>query len=352
MTTIHDVAKRAGVASITVSRVINNSGYASEEVRERVLAAVKEMGYVPNRLAGSLRSKRSNVLALVLTDITNPFFTVAARGVEDVASQAGYTVIFCNTDEDNQKEQNYIQVLMQNQVDGVVLVPSSSDSGSVELLQQNGVQVVVIDRHVASRKVDQVRCDSFGGGYELTKLLSSLGHTRIALLNGPRNVSTAVDRFAGFNQALGEAGLEPADQTVIFGEFTRASGSEMARRVLEVNPRPTALFAGNNFIALGVLRALEDAHLRVPEDMAVVTFDDLPESLMISPFLTVAAQPVYEMAAKATEMLIERLASAEARDYQDIVFPTHLIVRKSSGGVIVSSRSSANVAISHPTPNT
>ena len=147
MTTIHDVARRAGVASITVSRVINNSGYASEDIRQRVLAAVKEMGYVPNRLAGSLRSKRSKVLALVMTDITNPFFTVAARGVEDVASRAGYTVIFCNTDEDKQKEQNYIQVLMQNQVDGVVLVPSGSDSESVETLQQNGVQVVVVDRH-------------------------------------------------------------------------------------------------------------------------------------------------------------------------------------------------------------
>ncbi len=331
MTTIHDVARRAGVASITVSRVINNSGYASEDIRQRVLAAVKEMGYVPNRLAGSLRSKRSKVLALVMTDITNPFFTVAARGVEDVASRAGYTVIFCNTDEDKQKEQNYIQVLMQNQVDGVVLVPSGSDSESVETLQQNGVQVVVVDRHVSSQKVDQVRCDSLNGAYELTKLLISLGHTHIALLNGPQNVSTAADRFTGFNRALADAGLDTASQSVIFGAFTRASGAEMARQVLEMTPRPSALFAGNNFIALGVLRALEDARLRVPEDMAVVTFDDLPESLVISPFLTVAAQPVYEMAARATELLIERLAATQVYDFQDIVFPTTLIVRKSSG---------------------
>ena len=331
MPTIHDVAKRAGVASITVSRVINNSGYASEEIRQRVLAAVKEMGYVPNRLAGSLRSKRSKVLALVMTDITNPFFTVAARGVEDAASQAGYTVIFCNTDEDHQKEHKYIQVLMQNQVDGVVLVPSSSDSESVEMLQQNGVQVVVMDRHVPSQKVDQVRCDSLNGAYELTKLLISLGHTHIALLSGPRNVSTAADRFTGFNQALLEAGLDPAAQTVIFGAYSRASGAEMARQVLEMTSRPTAMFAGNNFIALGVLRALEDAHLRVPEEMAVVTFDDLPESLVISPFLTVAAQPVYEMAVRATEMLIKRLANPEVSEFEEIVFPTRLIVRKSSG---------------------
>jgi LacI family transcriptional regulator len=333
MTTIHEVAKKAGVAAITVSRVINNSGYASREVRERVLAAVKEMGYVPNRLASSLRSKRSNVLALVLTDITNPFFTVAARGVEDIASQAGYTVIFCNTDEDLQKEHKYVEVLMQNRVDGIILVPSSFDSQSVTTLQQNGIPVVVIDRCVSGGSVDQVRCDSRQGAFELTQLLSSLGHTHIALLNGPANVSTASDRLAGFNSALQAAGLNEQGQVVIAGSYTRASGYEMTQQVLARSPRPTALFAANNFIALGALRALEDAGVRVPGDMAVVTFDDLPESLVISPFLTVAAQPVYEMATKATELLLKRLAGTAA-GFQEVIFPTRLIVRQSSGGQI------------------
>jgi LacI family transcriptional regulator len=333
MTTIHDVARRAGVASITASRVINNSGYASQPTRQRVLAAARELGYVPNRLASSLRSKRTNVLALVLTDITNPFFTVAARGVEDVASCAGYTVIFCNTDEDRAKEQKYVEVLMQNQVDGVVLVPSGSDSESVETLQQNGVQVVVIDRHVPSKNVDQVRCDSVGGAHELTRLLLSLGHRRIALLNGPRNVSTALDRQAGFEQALREAGLA-AQASVLTGAFTRASGYEMACQALSMSPRPTALFAGNNFIALGALQALEEAHVRVPENMAVVAFDDLPESLVTSPFLTAAAQPVYEMAARATEILIGRLANTGGPGFEEVVFPTRLVLRKSSGAAL------------------
>lgn len=332
MTTIHEVAKRAGVASITVSRVINNSGYASQEVRERVKAAVKEMGYVPNRLASSLRSRRTNVLALVLTDITNPFFTVAARGVEDVASEAGYTVIFCNTDEDHLKEQKYIEVLMQNRVDGIILVPSGFDSQSVVTLQKNGIPVVVIDRSVNGQSVDQVRCDSLGGAFQLTRLLTRLGHTHIALLNGPANVSTASDRLAGFIKALQEDGIDNKKQAVIAGAFTRASGYEMTQKILALSPRPTALFAANNFIALGALRALEDSHVRVPTDMAVVTFDDLPESLVISPFLTVAAQPVYEMATKATEILIHRLTGASAgEDFQEVIFPTQLIVRQSSG---------------------
>ena len=158
--------------------MINNSGYASQETRQRVQDAARELGYVPNRLASSLRSRRTNVLALVLTDITNPFFTVAARGVEDAANKAGYMVIFCNTDEDKEKERKYVDILMQNQVDGVILVPSQSDSGSVESLQQRGIQVVVIDRHVPSKLVDQVRCDSVGGAYDLTRLLLDLddGH--------------------------------------------------------------------------------------------------------------------------------------------------------------------------------
>jgi len=329
--TIHDVAKRAGVGSITVSRVINNSGYASEEIRQRVLEAVKEMGYVPNRLASSLRSNRTNVLALVMTDITNPFFTVAARGVEDIANQAGYTVIFCNTDENKAKEKKYVEILMQNRVDGIVLVPSSSDSESVDTLQQNGKPVVVIDRYVPEKKVDQVRCDSISGAEQLTRLLISLGHQRIALLNGPQNVSTASDRLIGFNQALTAAGLNPSAQVIVSGAFTRQSGLAMTRQVLEMSPRPTALFAANNFIALGALSALEAAGMHVPEDLAMVTFDDLPESLVVSPFLTVAAQPVYEMAAKATEILIKRLAGKGSEGFEEVVFPTQIIIRKSSG---------------------
>jgi LacI family transcriptional regulator len=342
MPTIHEVAKRAGVASITASRVINNSGYASQETRQRVLDAAREMGYVPNRLASSLRSRRTNVLALVLTDITNPFFTVAARGVEDVANRAGYTVIFCNTDEDREKEKKYVEILMQNRVDGVILVPSDSDSKSVESLQQNGVPVVVIDRHVSSNTVDQVRCDSIGGAYQITRLLLSLGHRRIALLNGPERVSTAADRLTGFQQAMSELPIhenktiEPAlsQQLILSGEFTRASGYEMTQKALAISPRPTALLAANNFIALGTLQALEENKIRVPQDMAVVTFDDLPEALVTSPFLTAAAQPVYEMAARAAEILIGRLNNTNTTAFEEVIFPTHLILRKSSGSPI------------------
>jgi LacI family transcriptional regulator len=176
MATIHDVAQRAGVSPITVSRVINHSGYASQETRARVEAAIAELGYVPNRLARSLRSKRTHTLALVLTDITNPFFTTVARGVEDTASDAGYTVIFCNTDESESEEKKYLQVLLQQQVDGILLVPARGTPDSIDLIRKQNTPVVVLDRRLPSRvEVDTVRCENERGAYQLVRLLIGWG---------------------------------------------------------------------------------------------------------------------------------------------------------------------------------
>jgi LacI family transcriptional regulator len=332
MTTIHDVAQRAGVSPITVSRVINHSGYASRETRERVEAAVAELGYVPNRLARSLRSKRTHTLALVITDITNPFFTTVARGVEDTASDAGYTVIFCNTDESESEEKKYLQVLLQQQVDGILLVPARSTPDSIDMIRKQNTPVVVLDRRLLSgTDVDTVRCENELGAYQLVRLLLELGHQSVALLSGPLGVSTAEDRLAGYRRAMREAGLDDRAQTIIYGSFTQVSGIEMMRQLLDQTPRPTAVFAANNLIGIGALHAIQQAGLRVPEDVALVSFDDLPPTLLTSPFFTVAAQPAYEMGRRATQLLLARLADAAIEPSQEIVLPTELIVRQSSG---------------------
>lgn len=329
--TILDVAKRAGVAPITVSRVINRSGYYSQETLERVESAVAELGYVPNTLARSLRSKRTQTLALVITDITNPFFTSIARGVEDTASDAGFTVIFCNTDESEVEERQYVQVLLQKKVDGILLVPARSSAQSIEFIHKQNTPVVVLDRRIPEAKADVVRCDSEGGAYHLVQLLISLGHRRIAILSGPDRVSTSLDRVSGCQRALDEAGIDAESRLVLSGEFTQNSGYNMAIEALAVTPPPTALFAANNFIAIGALRAIRDSGLRVPEDLSLVGFDDLPPTLVTFPFLTVASQPAYEMGQKATELLLNRLNKNISGDYQEIVLPTELIVRQSSG---------------------
>lgn len=331
MATIRDVAKRAGVAPITVSRVINNSGYVSEKTRARVEAAIADLGYVPNVLARSLRSRRTDTLALILTDISNPFWTTVARGVEDAASAAGFNVILCNTDESEAKQGKYLHVLMQKQVDGVLLVPASSADGPIQFVRGQDTPIVVLDRRIPGAQVDTVRGDSEGGAYQLTRLLLSLGHRRIAVLSGPQGISTAEDRVAGYRRAMTEAGLNLDPAWVHYGKYSLEGGYDMAQQVLARSPRPSGLFAGNNFVAIGALWALREAGLRVPEDMALVSFDDLPADLVVVPFFTVAAQPAYEMGRRATELLLERLSGEAPEAYQEVVLPIEIIVRQSSG---------------------
>ena len=330
MTTVHDVAKKAGVAPITVSRVINNSGYASTATRERVLAAAEELGYVPNRLARGLRLNRSNMLALVLTDITNPFWTTVARGVEDAASEAGYTVMFCNTDENEAKERRSLERLLQQQVDGILLVPALSKPDAVNFAQALDVPLVVLDRRMPGADVDVVRCDSEAGAYQLTRHLLDLGHQAIALLTGPVGTSTADDRLAGYKRAMDEAGLSPSEHLVRRGTFTQESGYKQTSELLSLVGRPSAILAANNFIAVGVMQALREHDYEVPMQMSVVAFDDLPQGLVVDPILTVATQPAYEMARQATTLLLQRLAGTAAPGAQEIVLPTELILRRSS----------------------
>lgn len=331
MATIRDVAKRAGVAPITVSRVINNSGYFSEAARASVEAAIAELGYVPNRLARGLRQKRTHTLALVLTDITNPFFTTVARGVEDIANEAGYTVTYCNSDESLEKEQKYLDLLVQQQVDGILLVPTADTPENIRFLQKNNTPVVIMDRHVVDAQADIVRCDSEAGAYQLVQLLLELGHRQIAMLGGPEGISTAADRLAGYQRALSGAGVTPSSTLVQSGAFTQQSGYQMAREVLSATPQPTALLAANNFIAIGAVRAVQEFGLSVPDDIALVGFDDLPPALTMFPFLTVAAQPACEMAHQATKLLLSRLAGEGPVQWQEIVLPTELVLRQSSG---------------------
>lgn len=331
MATIHDVAKLAGVAPITVSRVINNSGYINNKTREKVEAAIAKLGYVPNVLARSLKSKRTNTLALVVTDITNPFFTIIARGVEDTAGNAGFNVIFCNTDENQEKEDNYVQVILQKQVDGVLLVPVGSNTKSLQIIRDQGTPLIILDRRLETNDVDVVRGDSIGGAKQLTQHLIDLGHQRIALITGPHNVSTAEDRLIGFKQTMEANGLRDIYQSH-YGGFTQTSGYSLTKEIFSKDPKPTAIFAANNLIAIGVLRALKELGFRVPEDVALVSFDDIPENLTMFPFMTAVSQPSYEMGKTATELLISRIKNESAPGFQEIIFPVEFIKRESSGG--------------------
>jgi len=337
MSTINDVAKRAGVSAMTVSRVVHHSGYVNQVTRERVERAIVDLRYVPNALARSLRFKQTKTIALILSDITNPFFTTIARCVEDTASEQGFSVMFCNTDESVDEEADYLNVLLQKQVDGVLLVPASISPESVNRLQAHSVPVVVLDRRVPDAQVDTVRCDSETGAYQLTRHLLDLGHEQIAVLAGPETVSTSIDRVNGYRRALLEAGMPVDPARITFGKFTQTRGYEMAQKALAVPSRPTALFAANNFIAIGAYHAARDAGLRIPEDISIVTFDDLPDGFVLDPFFTVMTQRAQEMGKRAAELLLARLAGSGPAEVQEIVLPCELIARKSSAPPVRSS---------------
>ncbi len=331
MATVRDVAKLAGVAPITVSRVVNNTGYISDKTRTRVDAAIQQLGYVPNTLARSLRSRQTNILALVLTDITNPFWTTVARGVEDAASDAGFNLILCNTDESGTEEDKYLRLLLEKHVDGMLFVPARNSVEPVHFIQKQNVPVVVLDRRLPSLIADVVRSDSEGGAHQLIQLLLSIGHRRISVLSGPRGISTADDRVAGYLRAMHDAGLSEDNFQVLYNQYTVAGGYEMAKSILSHTPYPTAFFAANNFIAIGAFKALQEVGLRVPGDIALVGFDDFPVMLMVDPFFTVAAQRPYEMGHKATERLLARLSHQAPDAYQEIILPVDILIRKSSG---------------------
>jgi len=327
--TVHDVAKRAKVAPITVSRVINNSGYISVETKARVEKAIKELGYVPNTLARGLRSKRTHTLALVVTDITNPYFTSMARGVEDVAGDSNYTVIYCNTDESETKEERYANMLAQRQVDGVLLVPAYGNSKTIKFLASNGITVVVLDRRISDVNADFVYSDSENGARQLTKLLIGLGHKQIAIITGPENVSTATDRVMGYKHALSEADLAE-NALIYYGAFNLPSGYDSTKLAMLQSPRPSAIFAANNFILMGVVKALRELQIQVPEDVSVVGFDDFPESMLVKPFFTAAVQPAYEMGRLAAELLLKRISGEISGEFQKLVLPTKIVERESS----------------------
>jgi LacI family transcriptional regulator len=328
MPTIRDVAKRAHVAPITVSRVINQSGYVSEDKRARVMEAISELKYIPSALPESFRSKKTNTIGLIVPDVTNPFFNMVARGVEDTCNEHQLSVILCNSDEKHEKIKQYALALLKRQVDGFLIVPTSQDADILHTIERQDVPAILIDRVVPHVTIDTVRSASEDGAYMLMQYLINLGHARIAFLCSSLSLSTSHERLAGYARALAEAGLPMHQELLRFGDPTEEDGYHMTREVmLDPLAKPTAIFAGNNLLSVGAIKMLEELQLRIPEDISVVAFD---EQLMYpTPFLTVAVQQPYLLGVQAAELLIEQMSGKAAAGTRDVVLPVRLVVRES-----------------------
>jgi len=327
--TINDVAKRAGVSVGTVSHVLNNMRHVTPATREKVERAIEELGYVPRVAARSLRSKQSHWLALIVPDITNAYWHAVVRGVEDAAQSRGYAVLLGNADDILTKQNQYVDVAVSQNVAGVIIAPCDSNAENLARLRNRNIPTVTINRRIDGWEVDGIYSDSISAARTLIQHLIELGHERIAMISGPKHLSTVQDRIAGYCIALAEAEIPLNPRLIKSGQFQAATGEHLAEEMLAEGLNPDAIFAANNTIAKGVISTLGKRELRIPQDIALVCFGDLEEAYF--PFLTHILEPAYEMGMNAAQLLFSRLdAQVELRPRQ-VVLPSRLIIRQSCG---------------------
>jgi LacI family transcriptional regulator len=329
MPTLRDVAKSAGVSTATVSATLNQSAYVSPELQERVRNAVAELGYHLDGIARSLKKRFTQTLGLLISDITNPFFTAVVRGIEDAANARGYALILCNTDEDPDKEKGYLRLLRSRRVDGLIMAPAGAVEAYHPSFMGEDIPVVFIDRRIPTARADTVVVDNLGGTRQVVDYLLRLGHRRIGVIAGREHLPTTSERIQGYRQALEGAGVSLDPDLLRAGNFRVEGGHQGGRALLELSPRPTAIFATSNSLVIGLMRAVVERGLRCPEELSVATFDDFEWAAIFHPRLTCVAQPTYEMGAKAADLLFARLDGSLTGDPREIVLAPSLMIRDS-----------------------
>ena len=322
-----DVARHAGVSVATVSHVLNDTRRVAPATHARVLAAIEQLGYESNMLARGLRTKRTMIIGLLVSDIQNPFFTSAVRGVEDAALPRGYHVVLCNTDEDLQREDEYLRELRKRQVDGLILASSAPRLQPVHQPWSFDRPVVFMDREVAGVQGGSIRVDNVKGMHLAAEHLVQLGHSRIAMVSGPLDKISGYERYHGLRKALADLGLNLDDELVRFGDFRLDGGKRAAADLFAVSPPPTAVVVANNLMTLGCLLALRELGWQVPRDISVLGFDDMDWAPLMNPPLTTIKQPTYQMGEEAVEMLFEQMRGEEPRH---VFLDPRLIVRQST----------------------
>lgn len=340
--TLSDVAKKAGVTSMTVSRVVNKDGYVSEETREKVLQAVKELNYRRNGLARGLKRQRTDTIGLVLGDIANPFAAELARAVRDVTTQRGYNLFICISEHSAKEDVAAFDSLADHQVDGIIVATRSNRIGDEHLHEmiERGVSVVCIGRDFHDQNADSVSADALRGGFQATQHLIDLGHNKIAFIGATLASGKNLKRFQGYLKAL-EANNLPIIERFITGNSatnddspgysTEKIGYEAMKRILVLPNRPTAVFARNDFTAIGAMNAIKENGLNIPEDISIVGFDDIPIAIHTSPALTTVRQPTRQQGSLAAEFLLRRIESENEIEREEKILECEIIVRDSSG---------------------
>lgn len=327
MTTIKQVAQRAGVSSATVSRVLSGASAVRPDNAERVLAAVAELGYRPNLIASNLRRNKTAKIGVVVPDIENPHFSHSIRIFEDIAYREGFRVLLCNTEDQPEKQRDYLHVLADERVEGIILVPIHSGGAEIAGNVDRGIPVVAYDRPVDDPRADAVIADNVEGARRATELLIEAGHRRIGFVGGIADLKPGADRLAGYEAAVRARGLTPV---VANGEFSVARAQAATDELLRHPAGITGLVVGSNLMTIGAQRAIRARGVRVPEDVALVGIDDPWWAELLEPPMTTVAQPVRRMAESAINLLFERIAGTRTQP-RCVVFGFELRVRQSCG---------------------
>ncbi|MEU6646415.1 substrate-binding domain-containing protein [Saccharomonospora sp. NPDC046836] len=331
---IKDVAERAGVSVGTVSNVLNHPERVAENTRATVLSAISALGFVRNSSAAQLRAGTSRSIGLIVLDMANPFFHDVARGVEKIADELGYAVVLCNSDDEVTRENRYLQVLEEQRVRGVLITPIEVSSDRLDALRRRGTPAVLVDRHDPRVNCCSVAVDDVVGGELAGAHLVAHGHRKILYFTGPLALRQCADRLTGLRRAVAAAGLDPEETVeVVEGRVMNArSAHDAARPRLAAGAVPTAAFCANDLMALGVLRAAVSTGRRVPEDLAIVGYDDIEFAADAAVPLTSIRQPTQQIGRTAAQLLVEECDNPDTHAHQQVMFKPELVVRDSTGG--------------------
>jgi DNA-binding LacI/PurR family transcriptional regulator len=328
--TIVDVARHAGVSITTVSHALSGNRRVAEDTRARIERSIRELGYRPNPFARGLRTERSHMVALIVPDITNPYYPTLARGMQEALLSEGYQMFVGSSDGDGDRERSFLDDSLQRRVDGVALAAFATKARTLAPVLRAGIPVVSIGTTIQHRAVDLVRTDDVAGSRDATDHLIEKGYEPIGMIGGPQGTSPSDHRLEGYRAALGGAGIRFDPKIVAIGDFTRTGGEKAMHELLSREGRPRAVFCANDLMAIGAMDAVREAELRVPHDVALMGYDDIEAASLVTPALSTVVNPADEMGHECARLLLERMSDERGGLRREVVIPHRLVLRASA----------------------
>jgi DNA-binding LacI/PurR family transcriptional regulator len=324
------IAEKAGVSTATVSRVLNGFPGVREKTKKKVMKITSELNYEVDGIARSLRQKKTFKIGVIVGNVLSQFYTVLAKSIEDIANKYGYSVILCNGDDDSEKELNYLKVLRSSRVDGIIIAPTGKNAGYINNLLQSNIKIVLVDRLIGGVDCDAVLVDNEQGAYTAVEYLIDKGYKKIAIIDGFIDRTTGKERLKGYLRALNENNIQRNDDFIKIKDFKKGSGIVFANELLENKNKPEAIFVANLDLTLGAILSIKRLGLKIPDDIAVIGFDDSDWAQILEPPLTTISQPVYDLGTTAAERLIKNIENDNSKREKLIVtLNTKLIERGS-----------------------